>query len=149
MSGLVGSVETELHPWKPLQTQTEAIAGETPQIHDNNAVGDLRLAVRLRMEGRAAQELDASQLKQFLPKVFGEDRVTIAHDGARKAMEPDDIVKERPGHGLRGVGMAQGHEVSHLGEPIDDGQNDRLVTHPRKALHEVHGYVTPDMTRHR
>jgi hypothetical protein len=63
-------------------------------------------------------------------------------------MDPDDIVEECPSHGLHGVGVAQGHEVSHLGEPIDDGQDDELATDPQKALHEVHGYVTPDMARH-
>jgi hypothetical protein len=79
----------------------------------------------------------------------GEDRVAIAHNGARKAMEPDDVVKERPSHGLRGVGVTQGQEVSHLGEPIDDGQDDRLATNPRKAFHEIHGDVTPNMAWHR
>jgi len=76
------------------------------------------------MEGRAAQELDPSQLKQFFLEVAGEDRVTITDNRTRKAMEPDDVIEERPGHGLCGVGVAQGHKMSHLGEAVDDGQDD-------------------------
>ena len=76
------------------------------------------------MEGRAAQELDPSQLKQFFLEVAGEDRVTITDNRTRKSMEPDDVIEECPGHELCGVGVAQGHKMSHLGEAVDDGQDD-------------------------
>ena len=40
-SGLVGSVEAELRPWKPRHPRTGTITGEAPQVHDNDVVGDL------------------------------------------------------------------------------------------------------------
>jgi hypothetical protein len=56
--------------------------------------------------------------------VAGEDRVVITDNRTRKAMELDDVVEERPGHRLCVLGVAQGHEMSHLGEAVDDGQDD-------------------------
>jgi hypothetical protein len=53
-----------------------------------------------------------------------QDRVAVTHNRAWKAMEPDDVVEESQRHKLRGLRVAEGHKVSHLGEAIDDCQDD-------------------------
>jgi hypothetical protein len=62
-------------------------------------------------------------------------------------VELDDVVEEGLGDGERCVRVAQGNEVRHLGEPVDDGEDHRLAADLRKSLDEVHGNVTPDGLR--
>ena len=45
--------------------------------------------------------------------------------------------------------MTQGDEMSHLGEAVNDGQDDRLATDPREPFHKVHGDVAPNLRWHR
>ena len=142
-------VEAELCPRKPLQPGARTVTSKAPQVHHDDAVSDLGLAVCLWVESRTTQELYTSKLEQFLPKAAGEDRVTIAHNRTRKAMKPDDVLEESSSHRLCGVGVTQGDEMSHLGEAVNDGQDDRLATDPREPFHEVHGDVAPNLRWHR
>jgi hypothetical protein len=57
-------------------------------------------------------------------KMASDDRVAVTHNRAWKAMEPDDVVEESQRHRLCGLRVAEGHKVSHLGEAIDDCQDD-------------------------
>ena len=80
------------------------VTSKAPQVHHDDAVSDLGLAVCLWVEGRTTQELYTSKLEQFLPKAAGEDRGTIAHNRTRKAMKPDDVLEESSSHRLRSRG---------------------------------------------
>jgi hypothetical protein len=40
--------------------------------------------------------------------------------------------------------VPQGDEVSVLGEPVNDHQDDGLAVDARESFHEVHGHVGPD-----
>ena len=44
--------------------------------------------------------------------------------------------------------MTQGDKRSHLGEAVNDGQDDRLPTNPREPFHKVHGDVAPNLRWH-
>jgi hypothetical protein len=58
-------------------------------------------------------------------------------------MDPHDVVEEGSSDRFSGVGVDLCDEVSHLGEAVNDGEDDRFPTDTRKALHKVHGNVTP------
>ena len=53
-------------------------------------------------------------------------------------METHDAVEESVGDRSRHVRVAEGDEVRVLGEPVDDGEDDRLSVDLGKALDEVH-----------
>jgi hypothetical protein len=68
----------------------------------------------------------------------------VADDGARDAVEPDDLGEEGMSHYCRCVGVAEGYEVCRFGKAVHHGENDRLAIDLVEALDEVHGYVGPD-----
>jgi hypothetical protein len=49
--GLVGGVVCVLYPWQPTKPLPGTVAGEASQVHDDDPVGGLGLAVRLRVKG--------------------------------------------------------------------------------------------------
>ena len=98
-------------------------------------------------ERRAETQFDAGEGEQLRPKLAGEHRISVAHNGAREAVKPDDLVEEDPGDGHGGVGVADHDEVHVLGEPVDDGEDDQFPANVRETLDEVHGYIRPHRAR--
>jgi hypothetical protein len=68
--------------------------------------------------------LDASELEQLALEAACEDRVPIAHNGARDPMEPYNAIEERVGDGGGCIGLHQGDEVRILGEVIHHREDD-------------------------
>jgi hypothetical protein len=66
------------------------------------------------VERRAHAEFDAGQLEYVAPYMAGEYQITVADDGRRHAMKPDNVVEEGTGDGGGGVGVSQGDEVRVL-----------------------------------
>lgn len=96
--------------------------GEPAQVDVEDAVGHLRLAIHLRVAGRAEAELDAGETEQLRPKGAGEHRIPLAHYGTGQSMEANDLVKEGLGDRRRTVQVAKGDEMRILGEAIDHRQ---------------------------
>jgi hypothetical protein len=61
-----------------------------------------------------------------------------------EAVELDDAIEERLGDGQRGVGVTQENEVHHLGETVNDRENDGLTADLGKSFNEIRGDVAPD-----
>jgi len=97
----------------------------------------------MRPECRAEMELHAGKGEELHPQSASEDRVSVAHNGARKPVESDDVVEESLGDGEGRVRVAQGNEVDHLGETIHHHDHDRLAADLGEPLHEVHRDVAP------
>ena len=100
-----------LRPSQPVDPGVWAIARSAPRVHGQHLVDDLRLPVRLAVEGGAEAKLYVGYLEQIAPHVAGEDRVAIADHGPREAMEPNDAVKEGVGDKGGSVGVAERDEV--------------------------------------
>lgn len=66
------------------------------------------------MEHGAHLQVDAGKLEQVTPDVASEHRITVADNGLWNAMEPDNLMEERLGHGRGGVGVAQGYKMGVL-----------------------------------
>jgi hypothetical protein len=70
--GLVGSVVRVLRPWQLTKPLPGTVAGEASQVHDDNLVGGLGLAVRLRVKGEGHVEHRPSEPHELLPERRGE-----------------------------------------------------------------------------
>ena len=137
-------VVAELGPGQPVEPVAWAVAGEAPQVHGDGLVHRLRLAIRLRMEGRAETQLDARLTEEVPPHPTSENRVAVADDGLRKSVEPNNVVEEGAGVGRGGVRLPQRDEVRVLGEPVHDGEDDALAVHLGQGLDEVDGNIRPN-----
>jgi hypothetical protein len=93
-----------------------SVTGQAPEIHNDDLVSHLGLAVGLWSERRAGAELGAGEVEQLRPHVAGEDGTPIAHDRRRDAMEPNDATEECLGDGRRRIGVAESDEVVVFGE---------------------------------
>jgi hypothetical protein len=100
------------------------------------------------VEGGAHAELDTSYLEKILPHSASEQGIPVADDGDRKPVQADHLGKESPGDRRCSVGVAEGDEMTVLGEAIHHREDDELVVHSGKALDEVHGDVRPDLGWH-
>lgn len=121
---VVGGVVAVLRPRQPINPRTGPITCDTAQIHSNHLVDHLRLTVCLRMERCAHAQGDARHLEEVMPHMAGADRIPVADDRRREAVEPYNAVEERPGDRDGGVGVAERDEVGVLGEAIDHRQDD-------------------------
>jgi hypothetical protein len=108
-----------------------------------NVVDYLKLVVDLWVERSAHPHLDAGEGEQLLPERAGEDGVMVTNDGARDAVELDNVVEECLGHRYHGVRVAQRDEVGVLGEHVHHCHDHRLAPNSREAFHEVDGDVYP------
>jgi len=81
-----GRVVAVLRPGEPVHPSSRSITCNTTQVHGDNLIDHLGLAVSLRMEGRAHAQLDAGHLEEVAPNVASEHGVSVAHDGGRKAV---------------------------------------------------------------
>jgi hypothetical protein len=124
------------------------ISGEAAQVHHDDAVGGLCLAVRLWMESRCHVQLGAHKLHELAPERRSENQVTVGNDGLRNAMEANNVGEEGMRHRRRRVRVCKGDEVAVLAEPVDDGENDRLLVHPLYHFHEVETDVGLDRRQH-
>jgi hypothetical protein len=94
----------------------------------------------------AETESDPSEFEELGPECASEYWVTIADYGTGKPMEADNGVEECLSDRDGSVWVAKGNEVCILGEPVDDGEDDRFATNTRKPLNEIHGDVCPNCT---
>lgn len=93
---------------------------KTPQVGFHALIDSLRLAIYMGMIGRAHMKLGADILEQFLPKVTGEDSVTIRDDGPWEAMDFVDTVHiQQSNLGFR-TGVGKGKEVSIFSALVHD-----------------------------
>jgi hypothetical protein len=60
-----------------VQPLARAILGEAAEVHDDDFVGDLRLAVRLGMKGYCHVQLSSIELHQLLLEDGSEHRVIV------------------------------------------------------------------------
>ena len=96
------------------------------------------------MEGGRHVQLGAHKPHQLATKQRSKHWVTVGDDRLRHAVQVHDVVEERLGHGLGGVRVRQGDEVAIFAEAVDDGEDYRLVVHPRQGFHEIEADVGPD-----
>ena len=146
---LVRRVVAEFRPGKPAKPRTRPIARQTAKVHAQDAVGHLGLPIGLRVKCRAEAKLDAREVEQLRPECAGEDGVPIADDGTWNAVEAHNLVEEGTRHRGRRVGVAEGDEVRIFGEPVDDGEDDRLAADARESFHEVECDILPYRCGHR
>jgi len=64
-------------------------------------------------------------------------------------VEAHNLVEEGTRHRGRRVGVAEGDEVRIFGEPVDDGEDDRLAADARESFHEVECDILPYRCGHR
>ena len=77
-------------------------------------VHPLRLAVRLRMEGRGEIQVGSHRTKQGLPELAGEAGVAIADQGLWEAMVPNYVIKEERRNFFRRGFLRGWDEMGHL-----------------------------------
>jgi hypothetical protein len=68
-------------------------------------------------------------LEQIPPDVAGEDRIPIADDRRREAVESDDVSEESSGDRRCRVRVAERYEVSVLQQAVDHHKYDALAVH--------------------
>uniref|UniRef100_A0A8R7TJV7 Uncharacterized protein n=1 Tax=Triticum urartu TaxID=4572 RepID=A0A8R7TJV7_TRIUA len=66
-----------LRPCQPVHPSSWTISSNAAQVHGDDLVDDLGLAIRLGMKRRAHAELHARQPKEIPPDVAREHRVTV------------------------------------------------------------------------
>lgn len=104
----------------------------------------LYLSVGLRVEGERHVQLGAHQSHQLAPKQQGEHLVTVGDDGLRHVVQAHDV----GGHGIGGVWMRQGDEVTIFAEAVNDGEDHRFVVHPRHSFHGIEANDGLDLGRY-
>jgi hypothetical protein len=124
-----GGIITILRPCEPIDPGAGPVTGDAAEVHDNDLVHHLRLAVHLRMESSSHAERDAGQLEEVMPHIAGEHGVPIAHDRRGEPVQPNDAVEEGAGDRCRRIRVLEGNEMGVLGESLDDGEDDRLAAH--------------------
>jgi hypothetical protein len=74
------------------------IAGQAPEIHDDDLVGCLHLIISLWVERRHHVEADVGQCEELGVEFAGEHRVSVAHNGPEHTVQLDDGVEESTGN---------------------------------------------------
>lgn len=106
-------------PWNLIFPLIWLETTEASQVTLQRLVDPLRLAVRLRMIGRAKIEFRPLQFEEFHPKSTQENSVPVTYIGSRVAIETYDLFQEYLGDPECSVGVLQYHKVSKLGESIN------------------------------
>ena len=81
-------------PGQPAQPLARTIPSEAAEVHDDDFVGGLRLAVGLRMKSYSHVQLGPSEPHQLLPEDGSEHRISVRDNGLRDPMEADDVGEE-------------------------------------------------------
>ena len=129
--GLERPVVDELCPGEPANPLPGPITGEAPKVHDDDAIGRLRLTIRLRMKGRRHVQLATQEAHELPPERLSEDGFTIGDHRLRHAMEAHDVGEERLRHGLRRIGVRQRDEMAILAKTVHHGEDHRF---PRRCM---------------
>jgi hypothetical protein len=79
---VVRGIVAVLRPGEPVDPRARPITYRTSQIHRDDLVDDLGLAIRLGMKGRTEPLLDTCTFKEIALEIAGEDWVAIADNGA-------------------------------------------------------------------
>jgi hypothetical protein len=84
------------------------------------------VTVGLCMEGRTHQHLRAGYAEELLPKLTGEDGVTIIDDRFGQPMQFEDVFHKQLGDQISSVGVTHRNEVSLFAQSVDYCQDDIL-----------------------
>lgn len=88
-SGIVPPLRT----WQPVNPRGGLVADEATQVVFHGAIQDLYLAIRLGVIGQAAAKLRFVELDELLEGA-DENRILVADDGCRHAMEAEDLTEK-------------------------------------------------------
>ena len=81
------------------------------QVHFHALVDAFALAIHLGVIRRGVEQLGARVGEEFAPECTGEDAIAVGDDGARDAVELDDLIPEDLGHLWSFEGVVKGDEV--------------------------------------
>ena len=112
-----------LHQADPAQPLLRAGINKAPEKCFEALVHPLRLAIGLRVVGRAHAELSTCQAKQLLPEMAGEDAIAVGDDVGWHAMQAVNMVKEDLSHLLSCERVKERNKVSKLAELVDDNHD--------------------------
>ena len=106
------------------------VLDQTAQEVAQRSVGNLCMAISLRVERGRKSEHCSHEVPEGFPERTGKPDVVIRNDASWEAVQTNDLVEEEP-RGVGGIGcLGTGDEVSHLAEPTDDDQ-DSVQLSPR------------------
>ena len=119
------------------------------QVLLQHRVEPLRLAICLRVERGRPIGSNATELQETAPEVGREDRITIAHQGFRQAVNPNDVVKEQGRHVRCRHGFGCRDEHRSLRQAVDHHQNGIVVVAGRQVRDPIEGHTAPGVGRNR
>ena len=64
--------------------------------------------------------------------------VSVAHNGFRESMQPDNLCEEGPGNRTCCIRVTKGDEMRKLGEPVNHSQDDAFSMNFGQVFNEVH-----------
>ena len=91
----------------------------------DGAVGDLRLAISLRVVGSGDIQMGSETLgrEEGFPKVRGDEGIAVGDDDFGQAVFGEDVVNEDMGQLFRGKGFGGTNKVGLLGEHANEGKD--------------------------
>ena len=101
------------------------------------------------MEGRRTVSLDSHKLDESTPEVRGEDRITIADEDIRKAMNPDHILEEQRRDVWSRHGFSGRDEDRLLVQAVHNDKNSFMVLARGKISDSIEGDTGPRPGRDR
>lgn len=114
-----------------------------------DAVEDLRLAIRLWVVRGTQLDFGATQLKQLMPEVADKNGVSIRHQALQKSMKLADNVNEKKSDLVSWLMRWECPKMCPFGEPVDYDENGAVPLRQWQACNEVEGQIFPDLRWYR
>ena len=111
--------------------------------------GDLRLPVRLWMEGSIEPETHSQDGKQFCPEFTDEHRVPIRNDHLGHSMQPKYIIYEQPSILSGGHLFRTWYEVGHLCQTVNKHSDGSFALGLWQISDQVHSDLLPSSLRNK